>query len=65
MSTLKFEKQTNPVPIVITAFILVVSVVGLLIDQAAMLEVKNSELKELLGSEIEARQRCEAGRNEP
>lgn len=65
MSTLKFEKQTNPVPIVITAFVLVVCIVGLLTDQTTILETKNSELKELLGSEIEARQRCEAGHNEP
>lgn len=60
MPALKPEKRTSPVLGFMIAFILVVSIVRLLIDHAAALEAKNFELKEFLGSEIQARQRCEA-----
>lgn len=60
MPALKPKRRTSPIFGFMIAFVLVISIVRLLIDHASALEAKNLELKELLGSEIQARQRCEA-----
>jgi len=60
MPALKPEKQVSPIFGFMIAFVLIFSIVRLLTDHAAALEAKNLELKELLGSELRARQRCEA-----